>query len=560
MLASLRRRVAGLVLILVLSAAGSVVSDVAVADGNRIALVIGNGSYSIDIGGLRNPASDAKLMARSLKKLGFDVTLALNVDQKEMKRRIRDFGAALSTGGSQTIGLFYYAGHGVQVDGENFLLPIGAEIQREGDVSVEAVSANTVLAQMQYGNADGVNLVFLDACRNNPLSRSFRAATRGLARLDAPRGSFVGYSTGPGDVSVDGEGENSPYATALASELLRPGEAIEEVHRAVRLKVLAATNQQQTPWDSSSLTATVTLAGPAQQAAAMAPATAPTPAPASAQGAALDWENVKDSTSPTVFKAFLQQYPTGVYAALAQDKLDKLGDNSQPMASAVPEAAPQIVRTTPAQTPEPAIVKTASAAATNDATGDDTGIVPMEGAYLATKSANIRAVPNAKGKILGRLKVDDSVTVTGRTPDAEWFQVATGAGAGYVSAKLLKEDATVAMLAPAPEPAPAPAPEPEPEINVLRISESFKEDIETFLSNSKEQKTSFRFLAVSEDGERIGISIGCKKNKVGWGGWAAEGCSEEARAKEIAIEKCGDNCKIIYNGVNKVGEFEIEWQ
>ncbi|MBI2256340.1 MAG: caspase family protein [Proteobacteria bacterium] len=562
MLARLYRHMTGLILILALAVAASVVPSAASADGNRVALVIGNGGYGADIGNLRNPANDAKLMARALKKLGFNVTLALDVDQREMKRRIRDFGAALSSGGSQTVGLFYYAGHGLQVDGENFLLPIGAEIQREGDVSVEAVSANTVLAQMQYGNANGVNLVFLDACRNNPLSRGFRSATRGLARVDAPRGSFVGYSTAPGDVSVDGNGDNSPYALALSAELLRPGEAIEEVHRAVRLQVLSATNQQQTPWDSSSLTATVTLAGAAQQAAVAAPAPAPAPVAAPAvsnQGAAFDWENVKDSSNPAVFKAFLQQYPTGVYAALAQDKLDKLGGASQQVASATPQPAPvqQALRTTaPAEPPAPAAVETASIAPTDG----DNGILPMEGAYLATKSANIRAEPNAKAKVIGKLKAEESVTVTGRSADAEWLEIATGAGTGYVSAKLLKIDNSVAMIAPAPAPEPLPPPAPEPQVNVQRISEEFKQDVETFIENSKEQKANYRFLAVSRDGARIGISTGCKKMKTSWGGWASEGCGEEAQAKAIALEKCGDDCRIIYNGINKIGDFEIEWQ
>jgi len=569
MFACLRRQLTGLLLIIALAAGGSVIADTASADA-RVALVIGNGAYT-DVGALRNPASDAKLMARTLKKLGFDVVLALDVDQKEMKRRIRDFGAALNAGGPHTVGLFYYAGHGVQVDGENFLLPIGAEIKTEGDVSVEAVSANTVLAQMQYGNGEGVNLIFLDACRNNPLSRGFRAGTRGLARVDAPRGSFVGYSTAPGDVSVDGNGDNSPYALALSQEMLRPGEAIEEVHRAVRLQVLSATNQQQTPWDSSSLTATVTLAGPAQQAAA--PAVAPAPAPVAApvaapatagnlQDAERAWAEIKGSTNPAMFKAFLQQFPTGFYAALAQDRLDQLIGKTQQTASAAPAAEPapapapalQATRTTPVEAP--AVVETASAAPA----ASDNDVVPMSGAYLATKSANIRAEPSAKAKILGKLKAEESVTVTGRSADGEWLQVATGAGAGFVSAKLLKVDISVAMLAPAPEPAPAPAPEPVPQVNVLRLSEALKEDVETFLNNSKEQKAYFRFLAVSSDGTRVGTSTGCKKMSTSWGGWASEGCSEEARAKEIAIEKCGDDCKIIYNGINKVGDFEIEWQ
>ena len=209
----------------------------------------------------------------------------------------------------------------MQVDGENFLLPIGAEIQAEGDVELEAVSANSILSQMQFaGNA--VNLVFLDACRNNPLTRSFRSGSRGLARVDAPRGSFVGYSTAPGDVSVDGESDNSPYALALVEELKQPGISIEEAHRAVRGKVLAATNQRQTPWDSSSLTGPVVLARPVAPVAARQPAPPPsrrrlrprtTSRPSCCSG-----NSIKNSDNPATFEAYLKQFPNGVFAGLAQ--------------------------------------------------------------------------------------------------------------------------------------------------------------------------------------------------------------------------------------------------
>jgi uncharacterized caspase-like protein len=210
----------------------------------RVALIIGNGDYGGDLGTLKNPTNDAALMADTLKGLGFDVALVENADQKAMKRAIREFGQKLRNTGTGGIGLFYYAGHGLQVDGENYLLPIGAQIEAEGDVELEAVSANSVLSQMQYaGNA--VNLVFLDACRNNPLARNFRSSTRGLARVDAPRGSFVGYSTAPGDVSTDGDADNSPYTLALVDAIKQPGTSIEEAHRAVRAKVLAATNQRR---------------------------------------------------------------------------------------------------------------------------------------------------------------------------------------------------------------------------------------------------------------------------------------------------------------------------
>src|SRR5688572_3151917 len=278
MMGRMSRVFALLVVALWFAWSGEAVGDSGAA---RVALVVGNGDYVAEIGKLKNPTSDAQMVADTLTGLGFEVALVTDADQKGMKRAIREFGQKLRETGPQGIGLFYYAGHGVQVDGENFLLPIGAEIQAEGDVELEAVSASSILSQMQFaGNA--VNLVFLDACRNNPLTRSFRSGSRGLARVDAPRGSFVGYSTAPGDVSVDGETSNSPYALALVEELNTPGIAIEEAHRAVRGKVLAATNQRQTPWDSSSLTGPVVLKEVAM-VAPIAPAT-PTPAPVAPEG------------------------------------------------------------------------------------------------------------------------------------------------------------------------------------------------------------------------------------------------------------------------------------
>ena len=137
----------------------------------RVALVIGNSEYGPAIGKLKNPANDAKLMAETLKGLGFSVDLVLDADQKAMKRAVKSFGAKLREAGSEATGLFYYAGHGVQVEGTNFLLPVDAEIAAEADVEIESIAADDVMTQMQSaGNA--VNLVFLDACRNNPLART----------------------------------------------------------------------------------------------------------------------------------------------------------------------------------------------------------------------------------------------------------------------------------------------------------------------------------------------------------------------------------------------------
>jgi len=249
----------------------------------RVALVIGNADYEGRLVGLANPVNDAKLIASSLKKVGFEIIAAHDASQKEMKRAIARFGEAIAGGGGNVTALFYYAGHGLQVDGVNYLVPVNAEIEREGDVDLESVAADTVLKQMEFSGAK-TSIVILDACRNNPLKRSaFRSAARGLARMDAPNGSFVAYSTAPGDVAADGAGRNSPFARALAGEMVKPGQAIEETFRNVRIQVMQETAQQQTPWDSSSMIVPFYFGEPATQEAsvltpaATEPAAVPTP-------------------------------------------------------------------------------------------------------------------------------------------------------------------------------------------------------------------------------------------------------------------------------------------
>jgi formylglycine-generating enzyme required for sulfatase activity len=234
-----------------------------------------------EIGNLPNPANDARLVAQALGAAGFQVATVIDADQKTMKRAISHFGKQLTLGGSDSVGLFYYAGHGVQIGGGNYLIPLRAELQSEADVEIDAVDAQWVLKQMEFAG-NRVNIVILDACRNNPLARSLRSATRGLARMDAPTGSFIGYSTAPGETAADGAGGNSPYSAALAAEIAGPAVPIEELFRNVRVKVMAATKGQQVPWDSSSLTGAFYFRAPAVESAAPVVATALAPAAATA--------------------------------------------------------------------------------------------------------------------------------------------------------------------------------------------------------------------------------------------------------------------------------------
>ena len=214
----------------------------------RTALVIGNGAYASDP--LANPVNDAKAVAAALRELGFDVSEKVNATEKEMLRSIDDFGQKLRTGG---IGLFYYSGHGLQANGNNYMVPIGANIQAEPDIEYETVNVGRVLAKMEAAE-NRVNIVILDACRNNPYKRSFRSPSQGLAPMNAPSGTLIAYATSPGTVATDGPGmKNSPFTAELLKQLLMTGVKVEEVFKRVGAGVQQATGKKQIPWYLSSV-------------------------------------------------------------------------------------------------------------------------------------------------------------------------------------------------------------------------------------------------------------------------------------------------------------------
>lgn len=222
------------------------------AETGRVALVIGNSAYT-HTGALTNPKNDASVMAKVLRNLEFEVIEALDLSQNDMKRAVKQFAQRLEAGGRGTVGLFYYAGHGVQVAGRNFLIPVNAKITSAVDIEIESIELETVTNAMNLAG-NGFNVVVLDACRDNPFKSSTRALSRGLARVDAPKGSLIAYATSPGDVAADGVGDNSPYTAALIKTMQIPGLTIERVFKRVRLEVHQSTKETQTPWESSSLT------------------------------------------------------------------------------------------------------------------------------------------------------------------------------------------------------------------------------------------------------------------------------------------------------------------
>ena len=218
----------------------------------RFALVIGNARYGGTLAPLANPVRDADMVADALRATGFDVEVLRDADQRGMKAAIARFGQRMRGAGSAGTGLFYYAGHGAQARGVNYLIPVNAQLETEADLDLDGVSADAVLSQMSEAGV-GTSVVILDACRNLPLARGARSADRGLARMDAPGGSYIAYSTAPGQTAADGAGANSPFATALVREIAKADEPIEILFRNVRSAVYEATGGKQTPWDSSSL-------------------------------------------------------------------------------------------------------------------------------------------------------------------------------------------------------------------------------------------------------------------------------------------------------------------
>jgi uncharacterized caspase-like protein len=217
------------------------------ANEQRVALVIGNGAYKDSP--LKNPVNDATDISAVLKELDFKVITRTDATLRQMKAAVDAFWVELKQGG---VGLFFFAGHGLQVQGRNYLVPVDAGVAVEQDVEFECLDAGRVLGRMEAAGND-LNLVFLDACRNNPFARSFRSGRRGLARMDAPTGSLVAFATAPGSVAADGKGRNGIFTGALLKHIRTPGLQINELLMSVRRDVVERSSKKQVPWESSSL-------------------------------------------------------------------------------------------------------------------------------------------------------------------------------------------------------------------------------------------------------------------------------------------------------------------
>lgn len=300
----------------------------------RIALIIGNSAYQ-NVAELQNPKNDAIAMSKKLASLDFEVIEGIDLDHAAMRKTVRQFISKLD---GAELALFFYAGHGLQVNGNNYMAPIDASLRNQYDLEFETIPMNLILSAMEQNVK--TNMVFLDACRDNPLATNLArsmgtrsaAVGRGLASLGSGIGTFVSFSTQPGNVALDGNGINSPYTTALIKHLGTPGEDLTRNMINVRRAVLKATNGKQVPWEHSSLTGEVVLKekpkpvlkpAPKPKVAEVVKPASPPKADNTVELAY--WDSIQNSNAE-YFEIYLKRYPKGLFADIAHLKINHAKD------------------------------------------------------------------------------------------------------------------------------------------------------------------------------------------------------------------------------------------
>src|SRR4051794_160012 len=314
-------------LIAAISAATFVFSVTTAQADKRVAFVVGNGAYK-NVAPLPNPAIDAKSIAQVLRNVGFDVVEGSNLTRDKMTEKLLDFGKKAE---GADIALFFYAGHGIAVNGANYLLPVDADLKSEMDVKLGAAINVDLTLEQTMGEAK-VKLVFLDACRDNPFAAKIRSAkaTRsanvatGLAEMKSGEGTLLAFATGPGQTALDGEaGTNSPFTRALLANIAQPGVEIQQAMTKVRAQVNDETAKGQLPWGHTNLIGAVYL-NPAKAVAADAPNA---PAPTAASEVELEfWRSIKDSNKTEELNAYLTSYPNGTFKSIALSRIASLQD------------------------------------------------------------------------------------------------------------------------------------------------------------------------------------------------------------------------------------------
>lgn len=281
----------------------------------RIALVVGNANYAKAVP-LGNPVNDARGMADALKAAGFSVELLLDAQRAQMTQAIEAFVARL--GRERAVGLFYFAGHGMQFSWRNYLLPVDASIGGMEAVTASAVDVNALIEGIARA-ANPMNVIILDACRDNPFGRDFRVPQRGLSQLDAPPGTLLAYATAPGNVAIDGDGTNGLYTEALLREIPAPEARIEDVFKRVRLAVRRRSRGLQIPWESTSLEEDFWFFPPAQLKKL-----SDDEKERLFQDELALWEKVQKAAAPGPLEDYLRRYPNGKFCELAQLQLDRV--------------------------------------------------------------------------------------------------------------------------------------------------------------------------------------------------------------------------------------------
>jgi formylglycine-generating enzyme required for sulfatase activity len=327
-------------------------------DETRVALIIGNSSYKA--APLANPANDAADLAHALEQKGFTVLVRENVSERGLKEAVEVFASHLKKGG---VGLFFFAGHGIQLKEQNFLLPTDLGFDSEADIAFKSISAEYVLSRMaEAGNR--VNIVILDACRNNPFQQTRRSVSRGLGVMSvgkAEKGTFIAYATSPGSTAADGEGRNGLYTKYLLQSLVADDSDIDKVFGRVRSGVVQETGGDQVPWISSSIIGHFFFDPKQDRAAERLPTMKLAVDPENEQNQAVVtydprqerayWEKIKDGKNIADFKGYLERFPSGPRAAYARWMTLKYGSGS-PVELAIRETADKSIAL-PAPTPQP---------------------------------------------------------------------------------------------------------------------------------------------------------------------------------------------------------------
>ena len=427
---------------------GIVVTALPATAAKRVALVIGNSAYQ-NAAPLPNPINDGRAVADALRRLDFVVIEAVDQDKTGMQKLLRQYSAELQDADAS---LFFYAGHGLQVQGQNYLVPVDAALESEVDLPFEALAVDVVLDLMEQTTP--LRLVFLDACRDNPLARRLSRAVgpsrslgvgRGLARMNNRVGTLIAFATEPDKVALDGEGQHSPFTQALLEHIGTPGIEVRQMLSRVRATVIDNTNGEQLPLDTSALVEDFyfTATAPAEPAPAESAAAAP-----GASTEHLFWQSIQTSTDPSDFRAYLESYPDGSFAPLARNRLNAL--------SAAPPA--EVAALTPPTEAPPAA--TPPAALPAPPVAEIVEVEPLDTTVVATRNVNVRGTPNTDGDPLGVVTQGAEVAVVGKVIGANWYQIQRpDGGEAYVYAPLfVSPESLTAAAAPAATPPPAPAP------------------------------------------------------------------------------------------------------